>query len=71
MDPDTNLEEQRLLAASIIEKIDTSYDDETDSLPREVEEDVIRDANRLAELVQALDTWLVRGGFLPKEWKRP
>lgn len=27
------------------------------------------DANRLAELVEALDEWIVRGGALPKSWE--
>jgi hypothetical protein len=27
------------------------------------------DAVRLAELAQALDEWLSKGGFPPKEWK--
>ena len=26
------------------------------------------DANRLAELVDVLDTWLSGGGFLPRVW---
>jgi len=26
------------------------------------------DAVELAELVQSLDEWISRGGFLPKEW---
>lgn len=28
------------------------------------------DANRLAELVLALNLWILRGGFLPKSWER-
>jgi hypothetical protein len=27
------------------------------------------DADRLAELVQALDEWLSKGGFFPKAWR--
>ena len=27
------------------------------------------DAMRLAELVDALNTWLAKGGFLPRQWK--
>jgi hypothetical protein len=27
-----------------------------------------RDAERLAELVEALDEWLASGGFLPSDW---
>jgi hypothetical protein len=29
------------------------------------------DAERLAELVQALDEWLTKGGFLPDAWRVP
>ena len=29
------------------------------------------DAERLAELVDALDTWISRGGFLPAAWRVP
>jgi hypothetical protein len=28
------------------------------------------DGLRLAELVEALDCWIVTGGFLPKAWAR-
>lgn len=28
------------------------------------------DAERLADLVEALDEWLSKGGFLPEAWKR-
>ena len=28
------------------------------------------DGERLAELVDALDDWLSRGGFLPTQWQR-
>lgn len=28
------------------------------------------DANRLAELVEALDNWLVCGGFRPRAWRQ-
>ena len=27
------------------------------------------DANRLAELVEALNNWILKGGFLPKAWR--
>jgi hypothetical protein len=29
------------------------------------------EAQRLAELVDALDGWLTNGGFLPERWDRP
>lgn len=28
------------------------------------------DAERLAELVEALDDWIRKGGFLPKDWQK-
>lgn len=27
------------------------------------------EVDRLAELVEALDEWICKGGFLPKQWK--
>lgn len=55
MDPDANLVEQRELAAKLVEADETS--------PGFAE-----DARRLAELVEALDEWISRGGFLPARW---
>jgi hypothetical protein len=60
MDPNANLKEQRELAAKMI----TDYND---SESNGIDQD---DANRLAELVQALDEWISRQGFLPKAWAR-
>ena len=28
------------------------------------------EAGELAELVEGLDTWITKGGFLPAEWQR-
>ncbi len=28
------------------------------------------DVDRLAELIEALDEWISRGGFLPEAWQR-
>lgn len=55
MDPNANLAEQRRLVAHILSGKKLGYD---------------ADAERLAELVEALDEWITHGGFLPKEWKR-
>ena len=30
----------------------------------------VESAERLAECVQALDTWIKCGGFLPKQWRK-
>jgi hypothetical protein len=53
MDPTANLKEIRETVAAIMR-----YDDSADP-------DVIR----LCELVESLDDWLARGGFLPKQWQ--
>lgn len=58
MDPDENLEEQLELAESILESVDEEEDPDPD------------DAVRLAELVVALNDWLVMSGALPRRWKR-
>ena len=54
MDPNANLEEQR----SIIDRMLDEHSEYIDT----------GDALRLAELVQALDAWIVSGGFLPRSW---
>ena len=28
------------------------------------------DVDRLVELIDALDNWLIRGGFPPEQWRR-
>jgi hypothetical protein len=71
MDPEANLSEQLSLAAEIIEIID-ERGDEDGNLCDEDKDEVVDNANRLAELVQALDGWIRSGGFLPKRWvKKP
>ena len=57
MDPNANLTEQRQLAQRII-------DDEESGQGMSK-----RDADRLAELVIALDEWLSSGGFKPAAWQ--
>lgn len=59
MDPNANLKEMLELAASIQE----AYEDEEGN---GVDQD---DANRLAELVLALNGWIMKGGFFPKDWR--
>lgn len=57
MDPDANLKEQR----EIIARMQQARNE-----PRVN----AADAERLAELAQALDEWIVRGGSLPAAWQR-
>lgn len=52
MDPTANLKEQLELATQLI---DTG-------------EDVANRSYRLAELVLALNEWILKGGFLPTPW---
>ena len=53
MDPNTNLQEQRRIAKAILADPDAQT----------------HGAVRLAELVEALDEWISRGGFIPATWK--
>jgi hypothetical protein len=59
MDPNANLDEQLSLAESMIQ----AYNDPNSN---GIDQD---DANRLAEFVQALHSWISSGGFLPKQWE--
>lgn len=59
MDPTKNLSEQVELAKKMLK----DYED-LDS--NGIDQD---DANRLAQLVEALDEWIRRGGFLPVPWQ--
>lgn len=57
MDPDSNLKSQRILAETILANIDAGQ--------QPAEEHV----DRLCHLVQSLDEWITKGGFLPKDWQ--
>ena len=60
MDPNANLEEQRRIAAQLVEMIEGD---------REFHPSALEDrAHRLGELVIALDNWLTPGNFLPRAW---
>ncbi len=68
MDPNANLEELLSLAHQVIEAQDDDdgeQDDHTfpDGLDRS-------DLYRFAELVEALDGWITRGGFKPTRWAK-
>lgn len=55
MDPNACLEEIRELVSDI-------FADDKSNI------DSLRRGDRLAELVEALDGWLSKGGFLPADW---
>ena len=57
MDPNANLRAQR--------KIATWFTNGGDATT----EEWMERANRLAELVEALDEWITAGGFLPDRWE--
>lgn len=60
MDPDANLKEQISLSSEILNAISQG----------EIKESPIElSAERLSELVKALNEWLVNGGFLPTSWQ--
>jgi hypothetical protein len=55
MDPDWTLNRLRGIISRILEKVDKATDLEVD----------------VAEHFLALDEWLKKGGFLPKDWRKP
>ena len=66
MDPNANLDEQQRLVEVLLDSETPDIGD----LSREQLEEIARNAQRLAVLIQALDGWLKCGGFLPEGWKR-
>lgn len=58
MDPNANLKEQLEQVQLLLYGKALSADD------------YVEVAGRLAELVEALDEWLSKGGFLPGRWER-
>lgn len=64
MDPNANLAEQLRLTAEIEDLLDPASETYGDTPTLEAT------AARLVELVEALNGWIVGGGFLPKAWGR-
>jgi hypothetical protein len=67
MDPEANLAEQRILTAEIIALRDKNG--LADSMNGSVAEAISDRAGRLAELAQAMDQWLSKGGAFPRAWR--
>ena len=63
MDPDANLTEQLDLA-----NMDWTGKESDELTPDEIDELHVAHI-RLCELVEALDRWIVKGGFLPTRWR--
>lgn len=66
MDPNANLKEQLEISATILKTWDDCNADGT--LTSDQMEFVSDQANRIAELVEALDGWMCKGGFAPARW---
>lgn len=68
MDPNANLKEQRELVAIIHRLSDATSELEGGALTQATVA-LSQHAERLAELVEALDEWITGGGFLPQGWR--
>lgn len=72
MDPNDNLKQQRELTAGIIETTSRylmgGVASSDGGLPDDLAHSLADRAYELAELVIALDEWIMRGGFLPQRW---
>ena len=68
MDPNKNLQEQLRIAADILELIPEGEVNEGQS--RMSLNELVTAAERLAELVEVMNGWLSKGGFLPGKWER-
>lgn len=61
MDPNATLEEMRRVADGFA---DGDFEAEGGDTLK------VAKGERLAELVQALDDWMTKGGFAPKDWQK-
>ena len=76
MDPDANLKEQLFLAKEIQKANDLAEQawrgEECNCLELNADDlyDFVNKADRLTELVLALNEWIQKGGALPKKWAK-
>ena len=63
MDPDANLREQREVTRRLLAAFDAAHPDSGEWHPD------LDDVYRLAELAEALDSWLSRAGAPPRDWQ--
>lgn len=63
MDPEANLKELLELSEEVL-------NGDLDDFDQSEVYAVAEKATRMAELVQALDGWIKKGGFLPKSWSK-
>ncbi len=69
MDPNANLVELSDLAEHVHAIEDHCNADGTFTLEQQAA--LIDDAQRMADLIEALDRWIRGGGFLPRAWDLP
>ena len=67
MDPEAVLDRILTAANSIIALIDENCDPDGE-VPEHIKNDVVDEADELAQAVRDLDNWRSRGGFLPRRW---
>lgn len=67
MDPDQTLKEMREHGAEILRIFDTCPNGHLDEDDLQT---VADEAEQLADGLRNLDTWILKGGFLPAEWRR-
>lgn len=68
MDPNANLNEQLYLATEIEKILKACRHDGVMNADQRA--DIISKGLRLAELIGALDEWIIGTGFLPERWTR-
>lgn len=68
MDPKEALRQLRELAKKILAIADEPVDD--DQFGVASDSDMSGTAVEMAEQFQALDEWIIKGGFLPKDWEK-
>ena len=67
MDPEAALREIRTAVAALKERFDASDQDFEHMDPDELVT-IAEDTNELLDLIDGLDQWMSRGGFLPTSW---
>lgn len=69
MDPDENARQQRETARDLVALIDKHTSDDGQFDEGSVDE-LVDLASQLADLVLAFDDWAVKGGAMPKRWRK-
>lgn len=71
MDPNAALEQMRSLRAEIVEYLDAHSDDEEEDQENAPEfAEYQAKVSELMDVLDGIDEWMKRGGFLPNDWKK-